>query len=968
MVQQPEGSASGGPAARQMTRPRLVGREHELTQLLELVEISRAGSGGVVVLRGEAGIGKTRLLAEMLDGAAAGGAAVYAGEARQLEMGRPFGAVCDAFGVTAAAADVQLRGLFEKLKRPPAHGQVLEVMPVEVHYLVEEFVGVFETLSSGGPLVLAIDNVQWADGSTLTLLQRLARICSQYPALIAVTTRPTGRPEVLSFCASVVHGGGALLELGALDGPSVSSIAAEVTGAPPGPRLVSALDKAAGNPLFVIELLAALLQQDKVSIVKTERAELDESPATVSLDAVILHRLDLLSEETVELLHAAAVLGPVIDIHELGLLTGRGPLELAAPLREATRAGIVRPNGDRLEFRHEVVHEALYADWPPPVRKAMHRTLGRRLAESGAPAARVAHHLGLGAETGDGEAVGWLHRAGLEAAPRTPQAAAQMLARAVELAPPGVGRDVVRTDLAVALGWAGQVTEGEHVARSVVEETPDSELRGRAASWLASSLLTRGRVQDVHDVCAEALAAGVASERSRILLRLNQAVAAIPLRIGAAKTAMENLLRDARRLGEDELCCLCLVGLEMAEANAGRLGAAAAYGAEAVGIAERLAPAEMAAAPAHIVYAWVLEEQDLLDHALGTITRLRRLIGPLPRSAPSALHDQSTARVHLAAGRWDDALVDLDSALTFEFEGAGAWADALALRAGIAVHRGMIRQATKDLARVDAELAAGQSCWNIEQYFLARAFLLEGRGRVGEAAAVLRAAWELADAVPLTMVKSKVGPHLAAWSRASGDVGTARDVAEGLAALANANPGVVRLQAAALWAQGHADDDADALLEAVELQRGGCRPFELGLVSEDAAAAVAASGRTDAARALLVEALTCYDAVAALQRSASARRRLRAAGVRAGSRAVGRRPRKGWEALTASEMRVAELVAERLSNPQIAERLGVSRRTVEAHVSRALAKLECSSRQQLADTWNSGSADEVPARRTGAGR
>ena len=116
------------------------------------------------------------------------------------------------------------------------------------------------------------------------------------------------------------------------------------------------------------------------------------------------------------------------------MLTNRNTLALAEALGAAARAGIVETSGDTLSFRHELIHDALYQDWPLPVRRSLHRDVGMRLAASGAPAWRVAHHLSLGAEPGDAAAVEWLHRAGLAAAPRDPAAAVSLLGRAAELA------------------------------------------------------------------------------------------------------------------------------------------------------------------------------------------------------------------------------------------------------------------------------------------------------------------------------------------------------------------------------------------------------------------------------------------------------------------------------------------------------------------------------------------------------
>jgi DNA-binding CsgD family transcriptional regulator len=172
-------------------------------------------------------------------------------------------------------------------------------------------------------------------------------------------------------------------------------------------------------------------------------------------------------------------------------------------------------------------------------------------------------------------------------------------------------------------------------------------------------------------------------------------------------------------------------------------------------------------------------------------------------------------------------------------------------------------------------------------------------------------------------------------------------VAASLDALAAANPTVARLQAAARWATGIAKSDAGILLEAVKFQREAARPFDLAMVQEDAAAAMARDGRLDMARELLGQALAGYEELQASQCSAAARARLRALGLRPGSTGRRRRPATGLAALTNAERQVFQLVGARLSNQEIAERLFVSRRTVETHVSHTLAKLGCTTRREL---------------------
>ena len=119
------------------------------------------------------------------------------------------------------------------------------------------------------------------------------------------------------------------------------------------------------------------------------------------------------------------------------------------------------------------------------------------------------------------------------------------------------------------------------------------------------------------------------------------------------------------------------------------------------------------------------------------------------------------------------------------------------------------------------------------------------------------------------------------------------------------------------------------------------------MLREDAAALLARDGRTSAATDLLHQALACYADLGARHRSAHARARLRAFGVHVGASGKRGRPQSGWAALTRTELQVVQLAAERLSNPEIAQRLFMSRRTVETHVSHALAKLNVTSRRDL---------------------
>jgi DNA-binding NarL/FixJ family response regulator len=180
-----------------------------------------------------------------------------------------------------------------------------------------------------------------------------------------------------------------------------------------------------------------------------------------------------------------------------------------------------------------------------------------------------------------------------------------------------------------------------------------------------------------------------------------------------------------------------------------------------------------------------------------------------------------------------------------------------------------------------------------------------------------------------------------------GDRALGRTVAHTLEEIARRWP-APSVQGAAGLCAGLAGADTGRLMDAVEECRSSGRPFELARAAELAAAGLARSGHVPEAKALTEEALSLYESLQASREAARAEARLREAGVRRGVRGVRRRPRAGWASLTATELTVARLVAEGLSNPKIADELFLSRRTVATHVSHILGKLGLSTRIELA--------------------
>ncbi len=222
------------------------------------------------------------------------------------------------------------------------------------------------------------------------------------------------------------------MTLRGLDRDAVSGVAAELAGGHPGPGLLAQVQRAMGNPLFIGELIGSLRDEGVLDVVDGQ-AEVADGGVAPTLRLTILRRLSVLSDETLDVLRLASILGRSFTVANLSVVVRRSVLELLPALDEAVSAGVLGEAGDHLAFRHDLIREAVYEDLPLAVRKGLHRDAGRALADAAAPLSAVAAQLVLGASAGDREAAAWLRRAGQEAALRSPGVAVELLERALAL-------------------------------------------------------------------------------------------------------------------------------------------------------------------------------------------------------------------------------------------------------------------------------------------------------------------------------------------------------------------------------------------------------------------------------------------------------------------------------------------------------------------------------------------------------
>jgi DNA-binding CsgD family transcriptional regulator len=301
------------------------------------------------------------------------------------------------------------------------------------------------------------------------------------------------------------------------------------------------------------------------------------------------------------------------------------------------------------------------------------------------------------------------------------------------------------------------------------------------------------------------------------------------------------------------------------------------------------------------------------------------------------------------AGAWDDAMAEFEAALVLTEETGERHSLVLthSVTSLIGLHRGDLSAAEEAVARAECELADTGHRHRSHWAMWARALLLEAGGAVPDAFATLDGCWDLCARSGFVVEYPVLGPDLVRLALAAAEAGRAAQVATAVAKVAAGND-VPSLSGAALRCRGLVESDPRILRSAVDAYTRSARPLELALAAEDAGAGFARQGDVDAAVPLLQQALDAYERLEAARDTARAEAALRDLGIHRGRRGARQRPQLGWDSLTPTEHRVVDLAAEGLTNPQIGERLYISRRTVQTHLAHVFTKLGISSRTQLA--------------------
>ena len=926
----------------------LVGRVDEVTRLHTFVSDLAAGRGRAVILEGEPGIGKSAMLRMACAEAIGLGCQVYWCACDELSQAFPLLPMLDGLRVNDRAPDPRraeirrlLRGEFATSENPLGGGDAVAAAAERLLALVDDICAV-------APTALVVDDLQWADAATIRVWGQLARSVQQLPLLLAGALRPVPRRDDVRALHAALRPEG-LVELGRLPEQAVDELVGALAGGPPGPTLRGLAQGAAGNPLYLAELIAALERSGRLAVVDGIAESLGGT-APVSLSAAIADRLGFLPEPARQVLQAAALLGDEFFVGDLAIVLRRKISEVLPALAHSQVAGVLVESGPMMGFRHPLIRAALYDDLPLALRAAWHRDAAQALAEAAAPVDRVARQLlpaaGMASDAGTGGFGDWVPSWSLdwlvEAAPKllneAPDVAVELLQAAVVSARWGdQRRDVLAGHLAGALVRRGQVGAAERLATQTLRRVADPDVLVSLYETLNHCQARSGRSDP--DRMADELNRVVAREdvqpRHRERLRLVVLRAHLERgRIAAAEQGAREML-GAVDEGDRSARAGALAVLATATGMRGEVAQALAVFDEALGLTEGELGLTDLRVHLQINQALVLIHLDRFDEAHDVLQQACQLAEGTGNLVRLARARHGLAELLFETGRWDDALAELHAPHDISDPARSSVGHGLA--ALIALHRGDVVEGRRRLAAATA--SAEQMVDRVVGHStLARALELEQAGDVEEALALLAAGlpddtgellesvgW-LADIVRLAIVVDDA----ATAARAS-------ELAESLASLA-ATP---HLEAITLHCRGLLAADPTLLLSAALGYGDAHRPLPRAQALEATAGALAGRGEASAASAAMADALEAYAGLGADWDIA----RLRA---RFGEQPPYGRAKEGWESLTRTEVQVAGLVVGGLSNPQIADRLRLSRHTVQAHVTHILAKLRLSSRVELA--------------------
>jgi DNA-binding CsgD family transcriptional regulator len=933
-------------------------RGAELDAIEDALAGGAAGDGGVLVVRGPAGIGKSALLRVARRLAGERGMIALWARAAPFERGFPYGVVRQLFEPVLAREDAGGEGLFSGaaagargvLAGEPGQGAVQDASFASLHGLY----WLTANLASHAPLLMCVDDVGWCDEPSLRFLEFLVRRLEGMAVCVVLGFRPGEGESSERAAALLLDPLARVVTPAPLTEAALAEILADELEGEVDRRFCAACREATGgNPLLVGELVRAL-QAEGVRPRAGEIARLQRIGA-IAVAPAVRRRLDLAGEHAQAVARALAVLGDSVRNDDLAGTAGVGGAELGDLLAALVGAGIVRSD-DRVSFVHPLVAEAVRASLGSAERARLHEQAVHVLQQRGASAWELAPHVMTGAVGAHPGVMGVLRQAARWAlATGAPEAAVTYLNRAQAELDPGDDPASLLLELGGAKLQSGDPTATEQLGRAI-ELGRDARTRAMARTALSVALFAGGQFMSSIQVLEQGIDE-VAPEdpelarrmEANLLVNFNAAGPGLsdpPASISERVTRM----RSARypRPSLSGRLALCALAYEE------RLGGG--HAADAIALADQglgdgtVLSAEGPASPSFYNAIITLVSCDELERAAAILTvalgEARRLASVTGFCYASLWRGAANLRRGQLLESEADARAALDSGPQQSLTSVAPASAILALS--------LIAQGRLDEARATANEipepnpTSAFTFWRL----YSRAILNLARGEYEAAARDLERGRELYDRIAGLVAWRK--PVIGIFEQRSllaqallglGEIDSARALVEEERPLAHAlgthRAIGVNLHTAGLLARGEAQ--LQTLKRATEeLGRSQSR-LEYAEALCDYGAALRRANRRSEARAPLREARQLARGARAKPLHDRAVQELRATGER-----IGRTDATGVDALTASEQRIASMAATGASNHDIAQALFVTVKTVETHLGHVYQKLGVTGRRQLA--------------------
>jgi DNA-binding CsgD family transcriptional regulator len=924
-------------------RAPLVERERELEALERLLSAARAGRGRAVVVEGAPGIGKSSLLAAAR--AAAGDLRVVVARGGELEREFGFGIVRQLLEPVLVAADeagreALLAGaaeLAEPVLLAPDDDGGAEPAFSALHGLYWLAIN----LAGVRPLLLVVDDVQWADLASLRWLVYLARRLEGVPLALLLASRPVAagaERELLDELVTVAEV--EVLYPSDLSERAVGGLAVGRLAAAPDPEFVAACHRATGgNPFLLGELFGELLRRGVAP--SRVNAEVASRLSSQGVGRAVRGRLRRLGSECASLARAVAVLGDPAELTVAARVAGLDDALASAAADRLAEALILEP-GRPLAFVHALVRSSVEAELSAGERAREHGRAAAVLAAAGAAADRIALHLLESEPRGDAETVDTLRRAAASAGGRgAPEVAVSYLRRALAEPPSAELLPAVAHELGAAALRAGDGELGIARLREAVRGLGDPGVRARAANALGSALFQAYRgpeaVAELTTVIDELPDGerehGLRLQATRWIGAIGsvaawRALPATPERFlvtdSAARTSGERLglmtaafdaVRTRTVAEARELCLRALAGGRLLDDPGPE---SAAFWGPPVGLLLAHALAELTSVCDEVI-AWAERHGSL--PAFSIAVQLRAYAGWRRGSLADAEADATSAFAHPVVPG-------------FPAFGSEALANVL-------LARGDLDGAEAARPPAPSELSGVRAFWHLDTRARVRAASQQVEQALEDlfACGQLEHDWQIRTPA-FSGWRADAAPLLASLGRREEADRLAREELERSRAFGATGPLGVALRSLGLVTPGAAG--ITLLEQAVATLAGSPARLEHALALLELGAATRRAGRRTAARQPLREALELARGCGADAVAARAHDELVAAGAR-----PRRDPTESRTNLTAGELRVARLAADGLTNREIAQALFLTENTIETHLRSAYSKLDIGSRSQL---------------------